>query len=329
MQTDAVSRQVSERNQLRTTKFLVTGANGFVGRALCKALRQGGAETVVAVRVRRQPDEVALGDLSAATDWRQALARVDVVVHLAARVHVMNDTVSDRLAAFRSVNVDATLNLARQAAQCGVRRFVFISSIGVNGAATTAAPFSELSAPRPHSDYALSKLEAEEGLRKLCAETGMEFVIIRPPLVYGADAPGNFHSLLKLVRRRLPMPLGSVRNQRSMVALDNLVDFVIVCSAAPAAANELFLVADQTDVSTPELIRLLGQGMDRPARMLPVPVALLAAGARMAGKGNAFQQLCGSLRLDTGKARQLLGWRAPVHAHEGLRKAAAGFLKDK
>jgi nucleoside-diphosphate-sugar epimerase len=157
----------------------------------------------------------------------------------------------------------------------------------------------------------------------------MDYVIIRPPLVYGANAPGNFYSLLKLVRRGLPMPLASVRNQRSMIALDNIVDVIIACSTAPAAANELFLVADRTDVSTPELIRLLSQGMGRRARMLPVPVALLAAGARIAGKRNAFQQLCGSLRLDTAKARQLLGWRAPVDAHEGLRQAAAGFLKDK
>ena len=329
MQTDAVSRHEPDRTTVRKAKFLVTGANGFVGSALCKALRLSGVETIAAVRSRRQPGEVALGDLSAATDWRSALEQVDVVVHLAARVHVMHDTVPDRLAAFRAVNVDATLNLARQAAQSGVRRFVFISSIGVNGAATAAAPFSELSVPSPHSDYALSKLEAEKGLKDVCTGSGMDYVIIRPPLVYGADAPGNFYSLLKLVRRGLPMPLGSVRNQRSMIALDNLVDFIIACGTTPAAANELFLVADRTDVSTPELIRLLSQGMGRRARMLPVPVALLAAGARMTGKRNTFQQLCGSLRLDTTKARQLLGWNAPLDAHEGLRQAAAGFSKDK
>lgn len=310
-------------------QVLVTGANGFVGRALCRTLRERGIGTVAAVRSRRGPDDLEIGTIDAATDWRAALAGVDTVVHLAARAHLLRDDAADKLAAFRAVNVDATMALARQAATAGVRRFVFISSIGVNGALTDAAPFSEASTPQPHSDYAVSKLEAEQQLKALCAGSGMDYVIIRPPLVYGADAPGNFHTLLRMVRKDFPIPLGAVRNLRSMVALENLVDFIIVCGAAPAAANELFLVADRSDVSTPQLLRLLSEGMGKRARLPALPVALLALGARLAGTQNMFKQLCCSLQIDTAKARRLLGWQAPLAAEDGLRRSAQEFVKGK
>lgn len=306
---------------------LVTGANGFVGRALCCALRDQGTKIVATVRTQRGPDEVAVGNIDAATDWRPLLAGVDTVVHLAARAHLLRDDAIDKLAAFRAVNVDATMALAQQAAASGVRRFVFISSIGVNGAVTEGEPFSEASTPRPHSDYAISKLEAEERLKALCAKTGMEYVIVRPPLVYGAAAPGNFRTLLGLVHKGLPIPLGAVRNQRSMVALENLVDFIMACIEAPKAANELFFVADSSDVSTPELLRWLIEGMGGRGRVVPVPVSLLSLGARVLGKQNVFKQLCCSLQIDTAKARALLGWHAPVAIDQGLRRSAHEFTK--
>ncbi|MGV8894794.1 MAG: UDP-glucose 4-epimerase family protein [Burkholderiaceae bacterium] len=284
------------------SKILVTGANGFVGSALCDSLRQQGMHVVAAVRRSTCDSEYEIGDFSTSTDWKSALVGCNTVIHLAARVHVMNDKSTGPLAAFRVVNVDATLNLARQAAQSGVRRFIFISSIGVNGAETFSEPFSELSKPQPHSDYALSKFEAEEGLKDICAKSGMEFVIIRPPLVYGSNAPGNFRSLLKFVHKGFPLPLSLIKNHRSMVALENLMDFINVCIEHPQAANQIFLVADGEYASTPQLIRLLSEGIGKPARLFPVPVQVLALGASLLGKQNMYQQLCGSLQVDISKA---------------------------
>jgi nucleoside-diphosphate-sugar epimerase len=310
-------------------KILVTGANGFVGGALCDSLRQQGITVVAAVRGNACDNEYVLGDFSALTDWMFALCGCNTVIHLAARVHVMNDKSSNPLTAFRAVNVDATLNLARQAAQSGVKRFVFISSIGVNGAETFSEPFSEMSKPQPHSDYALSKFEAEEGLKDICAKSGMEFVIIRSPLVYGSNAPGNFRSLLKFVHKGLPWPLGLIKNQRSMVALENLVDFIKVCIEHRKAANQSFLVADVESVSTPQLIRLLSEGMGKPVRLFPVPVQALKLGAFLLGKQSMYQQLCGSLQVDISKAQNILGWVPPVRVDDGLRRAAKGYLYEK
>lgn len=305
---------------------LITGANGFVGRALCAALLRQGRRVVGAVRHQCQlPVGVRVslvGSINGETDWSDALEGVDEVIHLAARVHVRNDSAADPLAEFRKVNVEGTLNLARQAAKAGVKRFVFFSSIGVLGSATLSDPFSESSEPKPHSDYAVSKLEAEEGLKKIGAETGMEFVIIRPPLIYGAGAPGNFARLLGWVDLSLPLPLGSIKNQRSLLSLENLVDFVSLCLVHPKAANQTFLVADGVDVSTPQLIRLLGEGMGKPVRLMPVPVKLLELGALIIGRKNWMQPLCGSLQIDIGKARNLLGWNPRVPVDEGLRRAA-------
>lgn len=314
---------------MNNLKILVTGANGFVGGALCDSLRQQGITVVAAVRGNACDNEYVLGDFSALTDWMFALCGCNTVIHLAARVHVMNDKSSNPLTAFRAVNVDATLNLARQAAQSGVKRFVFISSIGVNGAETFSEPFSEMSKPQPHSDYALSKFEAEEGLKDICAKSGMEFVIIRSPLVYGSNAPGNFRSLLKFVHKGLPWPLGLIKNQRSMVALENLVDFIKVCIEHPKAANQSFLVADVESVSTPQLIRLLSEGMGKPVRLFPVPVQALKLGAFLLGKQSMYQQLCGSLQVDISKAQNILGWVPPVRVDDGLRRAAKGYLYEK
>lgn len=314
---------------MNNLKILVTGANGFVGGALCDSLRQQGITVVAAVRGNACDNEYVLGDFSALTDWMFALCGCNTVIHLAARVHVMNDKSSNPLTAFRAVNVDATLNLARQAAQSGVKRFVFISSIGVNGAETFSEPFSEMSKPQPHSDYALSKFEAEEGLKDICAKSDMEFVIIRSPLVYGSNAPGNFRSLLKFVHKGLPWPLGLIKNQRSMVALENLVDFIKVCIEHRKAANQSFLVADVESVSTPQLIRLLSEGMGKPVRLFPVPVQALKLGAFLLGKQSMYQQLCGSLQVDISKAQNILGWVPPVRVDDGLRRAAKGYLYEK
>jgi nucleoside-diphosphate-sugar epimerase len=233
------------------------------------------------------------------------------------------------LAEFRLVNVQGTLNLARQAVEAGVKRFVFISSIGVNGAQTALGkPFSEANLPKPHNAYALSKWEAEQGLLRIADETGLEVVIIRPPLVYGLDAPGNFGSLLRSVQRGWPLPLGAVYNQRSLVALDNLVDFIVTCITHPQAAYQTFLVSDRQDLSITELVRGMAQAAGVPARLLPVPVWALQAGASLLGKGDVVQRLCGNLQLDISKARSLLGWVPPVSVEEGLRRATGSALHE-
>jgi nucleoside-diphosphate-sugar epimerase len=240
-------------------------------------------------------------------------------VHTAARAHVLNDRVTDPLAEFRRVNTVGTLRLAEQAAATGVKRFVFVSSIGVNGVQTSIGkPFSEATQPKPHNAYALSKWEAEQGLMRIADETGLEVVIIRPPLVYGCNAPGNFGSLMRAVQRGWPLPLGAVHNQRSLVALDNLVDFIVTCITHPQAANQTFLVSDGQDLSTTELVRGMAQAAGVPARLLPVPVWALQAGATLLGKGDAVQRLCGNLQVDISKARNLLGWTPPVSVAAGL-----------
>jgi len=267
-------------------------------------------------------NSVAIGDISAATNWSTALHGADAVIHLAARVHVMRDTAIDPLAEFRLVNTQGTLNLARQAATAGVRRFIFLSTIGVNGNSTDYGEiFTETSASLPHDPYSVSKHEAEVGLRAISKSTGMELVIIRPTLVHGSKAPGNFGKLTQLVARGLPLPLASIQNRRSLVGIDNLVDFINTCLEHPAAANETFLVSDGEDLSTPDLIRRMARAMNRPARLLPVPKSVLMAAASMFGKRDMAQRLCGSLQVDISKSRELLGWNPPVSVDEGLRRA--------
>jgi len=317
-------------------KALVTGANGFVGLAVLQRLNaMSGVQAVGGVRRAAEfLDTVAtvmeVGDLTAQTNWSLALAGMDVVVHAAARVHVMHDTEADPLTAFRAVNVAGTLNLARQAAAAGVKRFVFVSSVKVNGESTqTGRAFTETDAPNPQDAYGQSKHEAEQGLRQLAADTGMEVVIIRPPLVYGPGVKANFAALLRAVQRGRPLPLGALHNQRSLVALDNLVDFIVTCITHPQAANQTFLVSDGQDLSTTELVRGMARAAGVPARLLPVPVWALQVGVRLLGKGDAVQRLCGNLQVDISKARQLLGWVPPISSDEGLRRAVGGALHEK
>lgn len=328
--------------------ILVTGASGFVGGAVWQRLNaMNGMRAVAAVRrvnASMEPgtSAVTVGELSAQTDWSSALDGCDAVVHTAARVHVMQDAATDPLAEYRRVNVEGTLNLARQAAAAGVRRFVFLSSVKVNGEATSAphpgplprgareqerGPFSADDAPAPQDPYGISKMEAEQGLRKIAAQTGMELVIIRPPLVYGPGVKANFSAMMRWLARGVPLPLGGVtHNRRSLVALDNLVDLIVTCLSHPAAANQIFLVSDGEDLSTADLLRRMGQALGKPARLLPVPPALLKLGATLLGKPELAQRLCGSLQVDIAKTRALLGWTPPLSVNEGLKKAAEGFL---
>jgi nucleoside-diphosphate-sugar epimerase len=309
-----------------TKRLLITGATGFVGMAVCEQAMHHGFSVKGAVRIQGGVsgciEPFVVGEINVTTDWSSALRDVNFIVHLAARVHVMHDTEADPLTAFRSVNVDGTLNLARQAAAAGVKRFVFISSVKVNGESTLLErPFTEAEAPNPQDAYGQSKHEAEQGLRQLSADTGMEVVIIRPPLVYGPGVKANFAALIRAVQRGWPLPLDAVDNQRSLVALDNLVDLVVTCIHHPAAANQTFLVSDGQDLSTAELVRRMALAAGVPARLWPLPVWVLQAAASALGKGAAVQRLCGNLQVDITKARTLLGWVPPVSVTEGLRRA--------
>ncbi len=309
-------------------KILLTGSTGFVGKAACRELIRQGFSVAGSLRKDiEQPvdfEPVVVGDITGETDWGGALSGVEVLVHLAARVHVIHETENDPLTAFRTVNVEGTLNLARQAIAAGVKRFLFLSSIGVNGSQTCQGmPFSEKDKPQPHNSYALSKWEAEQGLKQIAEESEMSLVIIRPPLVYGFAAPGNFDSLKQALLRGWPLPLGKVHNQRSFVALDNLVNFIITCILHPQAANQIFLVSDGQDISTTEFLRGMAQATGVPASLLPVPVWALRAVASFLGKGDAVQRLCGNLQVDISKARSLLGWVPPISVEEGLRRAMA------
>ncbi|MBT9507355.1 SDR family oxidoreductase [Rhodoferax sp.] len=303
-------------------RVLVTGASGFVGQHLTATLKALDRDVRAAVRTEASGlmcESVIVGDLNAVTDWRSALRSIEVVVHLAARVHVMHDTAGDPLAAFRKTNVEGTLHLASQAAAAGVKRFVFLSSVKVNGESTKPGQgFTETDVPKPEDAYGLSKSEAEVGLIKLGLETGMQIVIIRPPLVYGPNVKANFAALLRTVQRGWPLPLGAVHNQRSLVALENLVDFIVTCMDHPLAANQTFLVSDGHDLSITELIQEIARAAGVTARLIPVPTWTLRAGAAVLGKTRAIQRLCGNLQVDISKANKLLGWAPPISVHEGL-----------
>ncbi len=312
-------------------KVLVTGANGFVGRALCGTLLRHGHWVRGALRqvgsgvpVLEGVEPVVVGSISAGTDWKVALDGCDVVVHLAARVHVMDDKARDPLAEFREVNAEGTLNLARQAAQAGVRRFIFISTIKVNGEGRDA-PYSETDVPAPEDAYAISKWEAEQGLHKIAQETGLEVVTLRPPLVYGPGVKANFQRLIQTVARGWPLPLGAIRNRRSLLYLGNFVDAIRVCAEHPEAAGQTFLLDDGEAVSTPELIRRLADALGCPARLLAVPVGALEMGGFLLGKRAAVTRLTRSLYVDGSAIRARLGWKPPHTLQQGLAATVAGW----
>ncbi len=313
--------------------LLVTGANGFVGRALLSEALSRGLHVCAAVRrpfsdLSLKMEGCPIGDIGPDTDWQAALRNVHTVMHTAARVHVMSDRAADPFAEFRRVNVLGTLNLARQAAAAGVKRLVFVSSIKVNGEATLPGqPFRPDDQYIPIDPYGLSKYVAERGLRAIAAETGLEVVIVRPPLVYGPGVKANFAAMVRWLNRGLPLPLGAVvHNRRSLVALDNLVDLLLVCATHPAAADQTFLASDGEDLSTAGLLRRIGQALGKPARLIPAPVALLQLGAVGLGKADVAQRLLGSLQVDVSKTTQVLGWRPPISVDEGLKKVMASFV---
>jgi nucleoside-diphosphate-sugar epimerase len=316
-------------------KLLLTGATGFVGSALCERLLSDGRHAV-RVALRRDVDTLpaasercVVGDLDGETNWRAAVAGIDVVVHAAARAHVMHDTAVDPLAEFRRINVAATLNLARQAAAAGARRFVYLSSIKVNGEATPQGrPFRADDTPHPVDPYGISKHEAEQALQGVAAASGVQVVVIRPPLVYGPGVKANFRALMRAVARGIPLPFGAIDNRRSMVALDNLVDFISTCVEHPAAAGRTLLVSDGIDLSTPDIVRRVARAMQRPARLLPVPPGLLAAFGALVGRRAAIQRLCGSLQVDIAASRSSLGWNPPLDVDAGIGRAVEHFLRS-
>ena len=314
-------------------KALVTGASGFIGQGLTRRLcMEPGFEVRAAVR-RPVPQPVTgvgyveVGDLGPSTEWGDAVRDADVLVHAAARVHVMNDAAVDPLAEYRRVNVEGTLSLARQAIAAGVRRFVFLSSIKVNGEGRPLGqPYRADDRPAPVDPYGVSKLEAEDGLRQLLRGTATDLVVIRPVLVYGPGVKANFLTMMRWVHSGLPLPLGAVPNKRSLVALDNLVDLLAVCCVHPAASDQTFLAGDDEDLSTTELLRRIGVALNRPARLLPVPIGVLRGAAKLLGRGDIAQRLFGSLQVDIAKARERLGWAPPTSVDAALRKTAQHYL---
>ena len=314
-------------------RIFVTGASGFVGTALVQHLLQDPSAHIIAASrgpstaTSARVEGVRIGDLGPRTEWQQHLEGAEVVVHLAARVHVMHDDSTDPLADFRRVNVDGTLRLARQALAAGARRFVYVSSIKVNGESTVRGrPLRADDRPLPQDPYGISKHEAEQGLHRLAEATSLEVVVIRPPLVYGPGVRGNFRTMMDWIIRGVPLPFGAIENRRSLVGLDNLCDLIATCTRHSAAAGQTFLAADGEDVSTTELLRRLGAALGHPARLLPVPTGLLRGALTVFGKRDISQRLCGSFQVDIDATRAHLGWSPPVSLDEGLRRVAQAYL---
>ncbi|WP_255562805.1 SDR family oxidoreductase [Polynucleobacter sp. AP-Melu-500A-A1] len=334
--------QSTEVNQcLQNPCVLITGSSGFVGSRLTNFLSTHFPEMELRLAVRHRPDDhqapgvlssgsvEVVGDINPHTNWTDALNGVDLVIHLAARVHVMNDVSLDPLEEYRNANTLATIHLAEEAAKAGVKRFIYLSSIKVNGEETKLGQaYSEDSTPAPIDPYGVSKWEAELGLEKVCTQTGMEFVIIRPPLVYGPGVKANFQKLIGLVAKGLPLPLGAVHNQRSMLALDNLVSFIAEVMTNPLATNQRFLLSDGEDVSTTQLLRIIAKGMGKSIWLLPVPAFILKGAAQVFGASAAADRLLGSLQIDSSKARQLLHWQPPLSVEEGIAITAQSYLKN-
>jgi nucleoside-diphosphate-sugar epimerase len=307
------------------SNLLITGANGFVGRALISKLV---IETnhLVRASVRKKiiqfPSQIEVVenmDASSNTNWTNALRDIDVVIHLLARVHVMDDKVADPLLEFRNINVNATIALANAAAKQGIKRFVFLSSVKVNGESTLHKPFSEFDVPHPQNAYAISKWEAEEALRKISKDTGMEVVIIRSPLVYGPNVKANFLKMMQYIKRGIPLPLGAIQNKRSLIGIDNLVDFIATIISHPKAANQTFLISDDEDISTTDLLRRIGKYIGKPARLIPLHPKILSFLFNILGRQDFGGRLLGSFEVDITKAKKLLAWFPPKTLDEGLR----------
>lgn len=311
---------------------LVSGANGFIGTRLCPLLKESNFNVTAAIRDQDSlngsagKDYAVVGEIGPKTHWKEALRNVDYVIHLAARVHVMKEMVGDPLTKYREVNTAGTVQLAKQAAEQGVKRFIYLSSIKVNGEKTNGHPFTADDLPSPQDPYGVSKAEAEEKLLEINACTSMEVVIVRPPLVYGAGVTGNFLRLMQVVERGVFLPLASIRNARSMITLENINDFILKCLEHPKAAGEIFLVSDGCDWSTPELIRCIACHMDVPAHLFPLPPSLFRLAGRVVSQLEKVNRLCDSLEVDIGKTRNFLEWVPPQLPDEGIKKAVQWYL---
>ena len=319
------------------SRVLVTGASGFIGSRLVQVLQEYDYELRAVFRRLPTSDkpllceqQIAVGEIGPDTNWNESLQNVDYVVHLAARVHVMDETSANPLQAFRYVNVEGTVNLARQAAAAGVRRFIYLSSIKVNGESTLPGkPFTESDQAGCTDPYAISKFEAEKELFALATETGVEVVIIRPPLVYGPGVKANFRNMMKWLKRGIPLPFGAIHNRRSLVALDNLVDLIRVCLKSSVAANQIFLAGDGEDLSTTELLQRLSKSLGAPSRLMPIHAKGLEIMALLVGKSAFSNRLCGSLQVDISKAKNLLGWKPVMNVEEALEKTAKAYLHER
>ena len=313
-------------------KVFVTGASGFIGKSLCNALAEQGYSVRKAIRGSNrdnQPHIYTIGNIGPDTEWSSALKGIDIVIHLAAHVHIVKKNKPDLSEVYRYVNVEGTERLAQKAALCGVKRFIYLSSIKVNGESTSSTPFTENDSPNPQDAYAVSKWEAEQILWRIGSGTGMEIIIIRPTLVYGSGVKANLLNLMKVVDRGIALPLTLVSNRRSMIALDNLVDFILHCAKNREVSNDIFLVSDGEDLSTPGLIRRLAACMGRPARLIPCPLPLMRLGGRLFGRQTLVDRLCDSLQVDISKAKTLLGWAPPISVDEGLRKTVNWYMSQK
>lgn len=308
--------------------ILLTGANGFLGYNILQAT-EGTDYKVTGVIRREKPQKIIensfKGSVDGIQDWTEALADKEVVIHVAGVAHKKNKVGSETLESYRNINFHGTKNLAVQSAKAGVKRFIFISSIGVNGA-TSSSPFTEQDEPCPVNEYTRSKYEAEQALWKIAETTDMEVTIIRPPMIYGQNAPGNFATLVNFVRKGIPLPLGAVDNKRAFISVDNLVDFILATISHPRAGNELFLVSDNKDISTTQLLREVGKAMGKPVRLLPVHERFLTILAKLSGKQVIAEQLLGDLRVDMSKATKLMGWIPPISVEQGLRRC---FITEK
>jgi nucleoside-diphosphate-sugar epimerase len=315
-------------------RILVTGANGFIGRALCTTLSAKGYRVLAAVRDAAFPkragelDSVCVGAIDRHTDWRTIVKGIDIVIHLAAKVHQLDDKSQNRIDTYREVNVRGTSNLADCAASNRVKRFIYVSSIKVNGNEKPTA-YVESDVPMPEDAYGISKMEAENQLKRIASASRLELVVIRPPLVYGPGVKANFLNLMRLVDRHLPLPFANIRNQRSFIFIGNLVDCILKCVAHPKAGGQIYLVSDDRDLSTPELITLIASALDTRCILYPFPQKLLDAAANLFGKGDVVGRLYGSLTADITKIKKDLAWKPPFSAEYGLLQTAKWFKKNK
>lgn len=317
---------------MKKSNILISGASGFIGQALISYLTSHNLKPIAAVRTPNNTlpsniQQIQVGDLLPNTNWKNALSDIDVVIHLAARVHIMNDVNENPLAEFRKVNTLGTLNLARQASKAGVRRLIFLSSIKVNGESTSVGKkFSAQDNHIPVDPYGLSKYEAEQGLKEIAIQTGIEVVIIRPPLVYGPNVKANFLSMINWLHKGIPLPLGAINNRRSLVSLDNLINLIALCIDHPAAKNQTFLVSDDNDLSTTELLKRTAKALGKPTRLIPLPVRFLSSAAILLGKRDIADRLCGFLQVDITHTKKTLGWFPPVSVNDALQKTADAYL---